>query len=101
MFLWLVVVPGAARRRRGRAALAARVRGLRRRARSLGIGARRRPGCSPAAGIVLQGANAAGTSFWARWTPTVIGDVLATSFGTAWALRLLAWLLLGAALARP
>ena len=49
-----------------------------------------------ALGIVLQGANAGGTSFWAALDPAVIGDVLGTRFGTVWGLRLLAWLLLGA-----
>jgi copper transport protein len=48
-----------------------------------------------ALGIVLQGANAAGTSFWSALDPTVIGDVLGTRFGTVWGLRLLDWLLLG------
>ena len=36
------------------------------------------------AGIVLQGATAAGTSFGGAG-PTVVHDVLATGFGTAWA----------------
>jgi copper transport protein len=49
-------------------------------------------------GIVLQGANAGGTSFWSALDPTVIGDVLGTRFGTVWGLRFLDWLLLGVAL---
>ena len=49
-----------------------------------------------ALGIVLQGANAAGTSFWAALDRTVIGNVLGTRFGTIWGLRLLDWVLLGA-----
>jgi copper transport protein len=49
-----------------------------------------------ALGIVLQGANAGGTSFWAALDPAVIGDVLGTRFGTIWGLRLIDWLLLGA-----
>ena len=49
-----------------------------------------------ALGIVLQGANAAGTSFWSALDPTVIGDVLGTRFGTIWGQRLLDWVLLGA-----
>jgi copper transport protein len=49
-----------------------------------------------ALGIVLQGANAGGTSFWSALDPAVIGDVLSTRFGTVWGLRLLDWLLLGA-----
>jgi copper transport protein len=51
---------------------------------------------STALGIVLQGANAGGTSLWAALDPAVIGDVLGTRFGTVWGLRLLDWLLLGA-----
>ena len=46
-------------------------------------------------GLVLQGATAGGTSFWDALDPDVIGDVLATRFGTAWALRLPAYLVLG------
>jgi copper transport protein len=49
-----------------------------------------------ALGIVLQGANAAGFSFWSALDPTVVGDVLGTRFGTIWGLRLLDWVLLGA-----
>jgi copper transport protein len=48
-----------------------------------------------ALGIVLQGANAGGTSFWTALDPAVIGDVLGTRFGTVWGLRLIAWVLLG------
>jgi copper transport protein len=48
-----------------------------------------------ALGIVLQGANASGTSFWSALDPDVIGDVLGTRFGTVWGLRLLDWVLLG------
>ena len=46
-------------------------------------------------GIVLQGANAAGTSFWSALDATIVGDVLGTRFGTVWGLRLIDWLLLG------
>ena len=49
-------------------------------------------------GIALQGANAAGIGLWAALDPDVLSDVLATRFGTVWGLKLLAWLLLGAAL---
>jgi copper transport protein len=51
---------------------------------------------SSALGIVLQGANAAGISFWSALRPEVLGDVLDTRFGLIWGLRALAWLLLGA-----
>jgi copper transport protein len=66
-----------------------------RRARSLlavaaGLGA-----VATAAGIVLEGATAAGTSFWGALDRTVIGDVIDTRFGSIWALRLAVWLVLG------
>jgi copper transport protein len=48
-----------------------------------------------AAGIVLEGATAAGTSFWGALDRTVIGDVIDTRFGSIWALRLAVWLVLG------
>ncbi len=44
-----------------------------------------------ALGIVLQGATAAGTTFWSALDPAVVGDVLGTRFGTVWGLRLLAF----------
>ena len=52
-----------------------------------------------AAGIVLQGATAAGTSPFEALTPNVISDVLSTRFGTVWGLRLVTWLVLGGLLA--
>jgi copper transport protein len=51
-----------------------------------------------AAGIVLQGASAAGVSFWDALDPDVIEPVLETRFGTVWAFRELAWLMIGAGL---
>ena len=45
-----------------------------------------------AAGIVLQGASAAGTSFWDALDAEAVGDVLETRFGTVWGLREIAWL---------
>jgi copper transport protein len=47
-----------------------------------------------AAGLVLQGATAAGTSAWAAMDPTVVREVAGTHAGTAWALRLGDWALL-------
>jgi copper transport protein len=54
---------------------------------------------STAAVIVLEGATAAGTSFWAALDPRIVRDVLQTHFGSVYAVRLGAWLLLGAGLA--
>jgi copper transport protein len=50
---------------------------------------------SAAAGIVLQGATATGTSFWSAANADVVGEVLSTRFGLVWGLGTLAWLLLG------
>jgi copper transport protein len=52
-----------------------------------------------AAGIVLQGATAAGTTFWSAADPGTIREVLGTRFGTVWGLRILDLLVLGAVLA--
>lgn len=53
---------------------------------------------SGAPGIVLQGATAAGVSFWAALDRTIVGEVLDTRFGTVWGARLVAWAALGVAL---
>jgi len=50
------------------------------------------------AGIVLQGATAAGVSFWSALDSQIVGDVLDTRFGTVWGIRILVWLGLGAVL---
>jgi copper transport protein len=47
-----------------------------------------------AAGLVLQGATAAGTSAWSAMDPSVVREVATTHAGTAWALRLGDWALL-------
>jgi copper transport protein len=52
-----------------------------------------------AAGIVLQGATAGGTSFWSALDPSVVREVLGTRFGRVWGLRVLDWILLGSILA--
>ncbi|HMJ35559.1 MAG TPA: copper resistance protein CopC [Baekduia sp.] len=52
-----------------------------------------------AAGIVLQGATAAGTSFWSALDPGTVREVLGTRFGTVWGLRLADLAVLGAVLA--
>jgi copper transport protein len=47
-----------------------------------------------AAGLVLQGATAAGTTAWSAMDPSVVREVATTHAGTAWALRLGDWALL-------
>jgi copper transport protein len=54
---------------------------------------------SSALGILLQGATAAGTSFWSALDPQVVRDVLGTRFGTVWGIRLLVWLGISGAMA--
>jgi copper transport protein len=71
------------------------------RARAIGLAAAGLGVATSALGIVLQGATADATSFWSALDPTVVGSVLDTRFGTVWALRLLAWLAVGALLALP
>jgi copper transport protein len=51
-----------------------------------------------AAGLVLQGATAAGTSAWSAMDPTVVREVASTHAGTAWAVRLGVWALLAVAI---
>jgi len=49
-------------------------------------------------GILLQGASAAGVSFWASLKGPIIRDTLHSRFGTVWGLRAIDWLALGALL---
>jgi copper transport protein len=51
------------------------------------------------AGIVLQGATAGATNAWAALNPSVVRDVLGTRFGEVWSLRVLAFVVLGGAIA--
>jgi len=53
---------------------------------------------SSAAGIVLQGAKAAGVSFWSALDSKIVEDVLNTRFGTVWGIRMLVWLGFGVVL---
>ena len=101
LFLWLVWLPGlrqtaGAQPRWRRASEAAANR-----TRKIGVWAAVAGLLATAAGLAFQGASAAGTSFWSALDPTVIHDVLATSFGTAWAARLVAFLALVVVLALP
>lgn len=50
---------------------------------------------SAAAAIVLQGAEAGGTSAWAALDPSVVRATLDTRFGTVWGIGALVWLVLG------
>ena len=86
LFLWLAWPAGLCVPARGRA---------------LGLAAAGLGLVATAAGIVLQGATASGTSFWSALDPSVVHDVLATGFGSAWAVRLAGFAALVAVLAPP
>jgi copper transport protein len=51
-----------------------------------------------AAGLVLQGAMAAGSSAWAAMDPTIVREVAGTHAGLGWALRLADWAVLAVVL---
>jgi len=51
---------------------------------------------SAAAGVVLEGAEAAGVSGFSALKETIVRETLETRFGTIWGLTLLAWVLFGA-----
>jgi copper transport protein len=63
--------------------------------RSLALGAAAGGLVASMASIVLQGATAAGTSFWAALDPDVVGDVLGTRYGTLVALAGVGWVAVG------
>jgi copper transport protein len=73
--------------------------GFARRARRMLTAAVALGATSTAAGIVLEGATVAGTSFWGALNGAVLGGVIGTRFGEMWAVRLGIWLLLGGGLA--
>ncbi len=59
---------------------------------------------SAAAGVVLEGAEAAGISGFSALKETIVRETLETKFGTIWGLAVLAWIafgLLAAVLLRP
>jgi copper transport protein len=76
-----------------RAASAFRSRTLTVLSTALGLGV-----LTSAAGLVLQGATAAGTSAWSAMDPAVVREVAGTHAGLAWALRLGVWALLAVVL---
>jgi copper transport protein len=51
------------------------------------------------AGILLQGASAAGVSLWTSLKGSILEDTLDSRFGEVWGLRAIDWLVLGALLA--
>jgi copper transport protein len=94
LFLWVVWRPAL-----GAAAAPAAASPFDRRAHRLLTVAAVLGTAATGAGIVLEGATAAGTSVWGALNATVLGDVLATNFGEMWVLRLAAFVLLGTGLA--
>ena len=53
---------------------------------------------SGAAGVVLQGATAAGVSFWSALKSDIVQDVLGTRWGGIWGIRVLVWFAFGTVL---
>jgi copper transport protein len=76
-----------------------------RRARGLLVAAALIGAVSAAAGVVLEGAEAAGVSGFDALRERIVRETLGTRFGTVWGIGVLAWLLVGAlgwlALRRP
>ena len=70
-----------------------------RRARWLLVGAVVAGIVSGLLGIVLQGATAAGISVAAALDPGIVREVLGTRFGRVWMARVIAWVVLGGAIA--
>ena len=101
VFLWLVWLPGLRRVAGGESRWRKASEAAAGRARRIGVGAAAAGLVASVAGIVLQGASAAGTSFWSALDLTVVHDVLATSFGSAWAVRLAGFMTLMAVLVLP
>lgn len=67
-----------------------------RRHRALVVGAALVGAFSAAAGVVLQGAEAAGVSGFDALRPSIVRETLGTRFGTVWGLGVVAWLALAA-----
>jgi copper transport protein len=88
-FLALVWRPALAENEWPRAASAFGARALKLLSAGLALGV-----LTSAAGLVLQGATAAGTTAWSAMDPSVVREVATTHAGTAWALRLGDWALL-------
>ncbi|WP_026912143.1 copper resistance CopC/CopD family protein [Patulibacter minatonensis] len=88
---FLVVLLGPALRRRpdGDEAVA------RRRVLRIVLGAAVAGTLSAAAGVVLEGAQGAGVSFFSALDPDVLGDSLGTRFGKVWALGSISWIVVG------
>ncbi len=91
LFILLSWPRGAGTPEPARAAFALRARALLLAGAALGV-------VAGAAGIVLQGATAGGTSFWAALDSSTVREVLGTRFGTVWGLRVADFVLIGALL---
>lgn len=78
------------------AAPAAAASAFARRHRRLVVGAALLGALSAAAGVVLQGAEAAGVSGFDELRPSIVKETLGTRFGTVWGIGVGAWLALAA-----
>ncbi len=86
---WLPALrAGAGDWTRASTAFAARLRGLLLVGAAIGA-------LSAAAGVVLEGAEAAGVSGFSALKETIVRETLETKFGTIWGLAVVAWLVFG------
>ena len=69
---------------------------FRRRLRAMLLAAAALGAVSAAAGVVMEGAEAAGVSGFSALKETIVRETLETKFGTIWGLAVIAWLLFGA-----
>lgn len=90
-FLLLVWLPGLARAGDGEGEWARAGSAFGRRQRALFLIAAALGALSAAAGIVMEGAEAAGVSGFEALKETIVRETLETNFGTIWGLTALAW----------
>jgi copper transport protein len=98
LFLLVVWLPALARRAEAGAAWRAVSESFVARMRRVLLGAVLAGLLSTAAAIVLEGATAAGISFWAALDADILEPVSDTRVVQAWGARIVVWLILGAAL---
>jgi copper transport protein len=94
-FLLLAWLPGLARVRDGEEEWRRAGRAFAGRLRSMLLVAAGLGALSAVAGIVMEGAEAAGVSGFAALKETIVRETLETNFGTIWGLTALAWIAFG------
>ncbi len=95
-FLLLAWLPGLATVADGEAGWSRASRAFATRLRTVFLAAAALGALSSAAGVVMEGAEAAGVSGFAALKETIVRETLGTKFGTIWGLAALAWIAFGA-----